>query len=215
MSEHWNQVYDTREPDQVSWFESEPATSLELFDLLGVTPHDSVIDVGGGQSTLVERLRSRGHSDLTLLDVSASALAQTIARAGRDVATTLEADVRTWVPTRRYDVWHDRAVLHFLSAEEATHYAHTLRQAVAPHGGVIIGVFSPEGPTTCSGLEVTRYDAAHLGELLGEDFDVVIERRVTHLTPNGKSQSFQWIAARRRARGSSLESRGVTADEIL
>jgi len=200
MSEHWNQVYDTREPDQVSWFEPEPTTSLELLEILGATPEDSVIDVGAGESLLSDRLRSRGYTDITLLDISASALAQRIARMGDDVVTVLEADVTTWVPQRHYDLWHDRAVLHFLSAEGAQRYAATLRRALSPNGGVVIGVFSPEGPTSCSGLEVTRYSAEQLGELLGDDFELVTARRVSHLTPWGTQQSFQWIAARRRAR---------------
>ena len=200
MSEHWDQVYDTREPDQVSWFEPEPATSLALFDELGVTPAGSVIDVGAGESLLGERLRARGHRDVTLLDISASALGQVVSRLGRDDVTTVEADVTTWVPPRRYDVWHDRAVLHFLGAEGAQRYVATLRAALSPRGVVIIGVFSPEGPTSCSGLDVTRYSAAQLGELLGDDFVIVVERREVHRTPWDNQQSFQWIAARRRVR---------------
>jgi trans-aconitate methyltransferase len=198
MSEHWNHVYDTREPEEVSWFEVEPAVSLELIDALGVTSEDSVLDVGAGTSTLLERLRARGLRDLTRLDVAASALAE--ARSRSAVAThEVEADVTSWVPPRRYDLWHDRAVLHFLRPSEALRYAATLRQALSPGGAVVIGVFSPEGPTSCSGLEVTRYDAAQLRDLLGEDFEVVIERRVVHVTPRQVEQSFQWIAARRRA----------------
>lgn len=198
MSEHWNRVYDTREPDQVSWFEREPTISLELLDTLGVTSEDSVIDVGAGASTLGERLRSRGHTDITILDISASALAQSIERVGHDTVSTVEADVTTWEPRRRYDLWHDRAVLHFLDEEGAQRYAATLRRALSSRGGVVIGVFSPEGPATCSGLDVTRYSAEQLGELLGPDFVVVAERREIHLTPWGAPQSFQWVAARRR-----------------
>ncbi len=197
MSEHWNEVYDTREPDQVSWFQSEPVTSLALLDELGVTPDFSVLDVGAGASLLGERLRSRGHHDITLLDVSASALAQAMAGLGPE-AVAVEADVTTWEPPRRYDLWHDRAVLHFLDAAHAPRYAATLRRALSPRGVVIIGVFSPEGPTTCSGLEVTRYSAEQLGDLLGEEFVVVAERREVHHTPWGSPQSFQWIAARHR-----------------
>ena len=198
MSEHWNRVYDTREPEEVSWFEAEPVVSLELIDALGVVSEDSILDVGAGTSTLLERLGARGHRDLTRLDVSASALAEAATRSA--VAThDVEADVTTWVPPRRYDLWHDRAVLHFLRPPDALRYAATLRRALAPGGVVVIGVFSPEGPTSCSGLEVTRYDAAQLRELLGEDFEVVVERRVVHVTPRQVEQSFQWIAARRRA----------------
>ena len=198
MSEHWNRVYDTREPEEVSWFEAEPVVSLELIDALGVVSEDSILDVGAGTSTLLERLAARGHRDLTRLDVSASALAEAATRSA--VAThDVEADVTTWVPPRRYDLWHDRAVLHFLRPPDALRYAATLRRALSPGGVVVIGVFSLEGPTSCSGLEVTRYDAAQLRELLGQDFEVVVERRVVHVTPRQVEQSFQWIAARRRA----------------
>jgi len=196
-SEHWNQVYDTREPEEVSWFEVEPTVSLELIDVLGVAPEDSVLDVGAGTSTLLDRLGARGHRDLTRLDVSASALTEARARSGWAIHD-IEADVTTWVPARRYDLWHDRAVLHFLGPRDALRYAATLRQALAPGAAVVIGVFSPEGPTSCSGLEVTRYDAAQLRGLLGEDFEVVVERRVVHVTPRQVEQSFEWIAARRR-----------------
>ncbi len=196
-SEHWNHVYDTREPEEVSWFENEPTVSLELIDALGVTSEDSVLDVGAGTSTLLERLGARGHRDLTRLDVSGSALIEAAARSAR-ATHDVEADVTTWVPSRHYDLWHDRAVLHFLRPPDALRYAATLRRALAPDGAVVIGVFSPEGPTSCSGLEVTRYDAAQLSALLGEGFEVVAERRVVHLTPRQVEQSFQWIAARRR-----------------
>ena len=202
MSEHWNSVYATRGVDERSWSEPEPTTSLELLDVLGVTPRDSIIDIGAGESELVDRLRARGCTDLSILDLSATALAATRERIGHENVVTVEADVTTWHPTRHYDVWHDRAVLHFLSAPDALRYAGTLREALSPGGAVVIGVFAPDGPESCSGLPVTRYSAEDLAALLGEEFRVVTKRRVRHRTPWGTDQSFQWVAARRNERAS-------------
>lgn len=197
VSNHWNDVYETKSADQLSWFEDAPTTSLELLDLLGVTPPEALIDVGAGTSQLVDSLRARGFSDLTILDVSAAALSATLARPGLEGVAAIEADVTTWRTTRLYDVWHDRAVLHFIEPARAELYAATLCAALAPDAKVVIGVFAPDGPDSCSGLPVTRYGAADLARLLGEGFVVVEERRTHHLTPWGADQSFQWVAARR------------------
>ena len=197
MSEHWNQVYAAKGDDEVSWFEAEPSTSLELLDVLGVTPAESLIDVGGGRATLVDRLHERGFADLSVLDLSSEALAQVRARPGLTEVATIAADVTRWRPERHYDVWHDRAVLHFVTPEKVEHYARVLREALAPTGAVVIGVFSPDGPESCSGLAVTRYGADDLVQLLGDGFSVIDQRRVVHVTPRQSAQSFQWIAARR------------------
>jgi cyclopropane fatty-acyl-phospholipid synthase-like methyltransferase len=204
VSKHWNDVYEHRRLDELSWTEDEPTTSLELLDVLGVGATDSVLDVGAGRSTLVARLHSRGLEDLTILDLSASALADVRSRPGLEHLTTVEADVTTWRPTRRFDVWHDRAVLHFVEPRLVVRYFDTLRASLSARGSVVIGVFAPDGPTSCSGLTVTRYDAHDLTRLLGDEFDVVATRRVRHLTPWGAPQSFQWVAARRRRASSPL-----------
>jgi hypothetical protein len=172
MSAYWNHVYESRESDALSWFEPEPTTSLELLDELAISVDDAVLDIGAGESLLVDRLAARGCHDLTILDLSATALGVTLARRGAQVVTAIEADVTTWRPARHYNVWHDRAVLHF----------------------------APDGPTTCSGLEVTRYDAEDLTQLLGNGFEVIAQRRARHLTPWGAEQSFQWVAAVRKGR---------------
>lgn len=202
MSDHWNEVYATRGVEERSWSEPEPTTSLELLDVLDVTPGDSIIDIGAGESELVDHLLARGFTDVTVLDLSATALAVTHERTGHENLVTLKADVTKWTPTRLYDVWHDRAVLHFLSASGAERYATTLREALSPGGAVVIGVFAPDGPESCSGLPVTRYSAEDLATLLGKEFTLVTQRPMRHLTPWGSEQSFQWIAARRHERAS-------------
>ncbi len=202
MSQHWNDVYATRTVSERSWSEPEPTMSLELLDLLSVTAENSVIDIGGGESALVDHLFARGFTDVTILDLADTALAGIRDRAGCENVITVQADVTVWQPTRHYDVWHDRAVLHFLSPRDAQRYADTLRDVLPPGGAVVIGVFAPDGPESCSGLPVHRYSAEDLAALLGDEFDIVTERRLRHQTPWGSEQSFQWIAARRKAHAS-------------
>lgn len=212
---HWNGRYDQIGATAVSWYQPTPTVSLQLLDLLGTEPSDSVIDVGGGASTLVDNLVRRGHRDLAVLDVSAVALAVARDRlraaaaddgpaVGSDAATQqpevrvdwIEHDLLTWTPARRWDVWHDRAVLHFLVDEtERRAYLELVRRAVRPGGAVVIGTFATDGPTHCSALPVRRYDAAELRSLFG-DCEIVHEMRAVHLTPNDAEQPFQWVALR-------------------
>jgi len=195
---HWSDVYASKPADTVSWFQSEPSVSLELLDGLGVTAGDSVVDVGGGASVLVDRLVARGFTDVTVLDIADPALAVARARLGGDAPVTWVAgDVLTWVPARHYDLWHDRAVLHFLSGEDVTTYRDVLERAVAPGGAVVLATFAPDGPGHCSGLPVTRYDDDALAAVLGTGFDVVARRREVHVTPSGAGQPFTWLGARR------------------
>ncbi len=211
MSDHWEQVYATRDVAQRSWSEDEPTTSLSLLEVLGVTPDTSLIDVGAGESELVDHLLARGLRDLTVLDLAANALAATRARSGREVVTMVPADVTTWVSSRRFDVWHDRAVLHFLAPDLAALYARTLRRVLAPDGAVVIGVFALDGPESCSGLPVTRYGPEELTALLGDDFSVVDQRHEIHRTPWGSEQAFQWVAARRHGARAPRSSAPGTA----
>ena len=197
---HWAEVYRTRPADQVSWFEAEPITSLALIDLL-VPGHDAdVVDVGGGASALVDVLVARGFPHVTVVDIAGTGLAAARSRIGADARVSwVEADVRTWVPDRAYGLWHDRAVLHFLAGADVLAYRRTLDAALAPDGAVVLGAFAPGGPTHCSGLPVTRYDAAGLAAVLGDGFTTVAARCQVHVTPGGVEQPFTWVAARRTA----------------
>lgn len=172
--------------------------SLELVDLLGISAVAGVIDVGGGASVLVDALLHRGFADLTVLDISEDALQTSRERVGADAPVEwLAHDLLTWEPTRRYDLWHDRAVFHFLSGDEVGVYRDLLFRAVAPRGYVVMATFAPDGPEWCSGLPVTRYSADQLMETLGGEFEMVGQRREVHTTPSGATQPFTWIAARR------------------
>lgn len=196
--QHWDSVYRTRESDAVSWFQAEPAVTLELVELLEIPHAAAIVDVGGGASRLADHLLADDYSDVTVLDLSPAALAVSQARLGDTAGVEwIAEDLLTWQPARHYDLWHDRAVLHFLSGEDVDTYRELLEQSVAPGGCVILGTFAPDGPEQCSGLPVTRYGTAELTRFLAPTFVVVEERHELHTTPSGTSQSFAWVAARR------------------
>jgi trans-aconitate methyltransferase len=169
---YWERIYTTRRETEVSWFQSSPAPSLELIALVGATSGSAIIDIGGGASRLVDSLVSRGYEDVTVLDISEAALAAAKARIGAKAnrAGWIAADVTAWEPVRTYDVWHDRATFHFLtdSAEQLA-YVERLRRALQCGGHVVIGTFAIDGPETCSGLPVARYDADRLRDVLATD----------------------------------------------
>lgn len=193
---HWDDRYQSA-GQSVSWYEQRPTVSLELLDALGVEPHDSVIDVGGGASTLTDHLLENGHDDLTVLDLSAVALSTARSRLDEPAGVTwIEADLLSWVPPRRWAVWHERAVLHFLVEQNTRRrYVALLRRALEPRGAFVIGAFAEDGPTHCSALPVRRYSPRDLVEVLGV-VEIVEQRRVVHHTPGGAEQPFNWIAGR-------------------
>ncbi len=198
MGAHWEQVYAEKPRDQVSWYEERPTTSSELV-LSGGVPR-SVIDVGAGASMLPDVLLEAGVEQVTLLDLSMSALALTAVRleAQGQRATTIVADVLSHDFEEQYDVWHDRAVFHFLvKAGQRAAYASQLRAALRPGGLAVLGTFAEDGPEQCSGLPVARYDAASLAGELGEGFTLVESRRAEHHTPWDAVQPFTWVVLRR------------------
>jgi 2-polyprenyl-3-methyl-5-hydroxy-6-metoxy-1,4-benzoquinol methylase len=199
-AEHWDAVYGAKAEDAVSWYQRDAAHSVGMLDACGVTPQASVLDVGGGASVLVDSLLARGHSDVTVLDVSEQGLARARARLGDESLAVhwVVADVTRWSPERTFDVWHDRAVFHFLTdPEDRNHYAARMREALPPGGLAVVATFAADGPDQCSGLPVQRYDAAALRVALGADLDVVAEQRLVHRTPWGAEQPFTWLALRR------------------
>lgn len=195
---HWDGVYRGRPADQVSWFQTEPRVSLRLVRQALLGRRGAVLDVGGGTSTLVDALLAEDLADVTLLDVSATALATTVQRlAGRTVEAVC-ADLLDWQPGRRYDVWHDRAVFHFLTrAADRAAYAERLAAALAPGGAAVIGTFAEDGPTSCSGLPTMRYDPVTLAATAGPGLTLEHAEREEHRTPGGAVQSFTWVVLRR------------------
>lgn len=193
--QHWEEVYRQKAEDAVSWFQVHPDYSLELIGSAGVKPADPIIDVGGGASRLVDHLLEAGYTDLTVLDIAETALERAGVRLGPKALQVkwLVADVTCWRPERRYRLWHDRAVFHFLTepADRAA-YRDCLRAALLPGGHAIIASFALDGPENCSGLPVRRYSPASLATELGAGFRLVSSRDETHLTPAGKLQHFQY-----------------------
>jgi trans-aconitate methyltransferase len=197
---HWEKVYTTKGEAEVSWFQETPAPSLELIELVGATQNSAVIDIGGGASRLVDSLVSRGYEDVTVLDVSAAALASARSRIGDKAnrVTWITADVTIWEPSRTYDLWHDRAAFHFLTEpNDQAAYVARLRRALRVGGHAIIATFAPDGPERCSGLMVSRYDANTLAAKLGQGFELIDTRRHEHTTPWGAVQKFQFSTFRR------------------
>jgi len=195
---HWEQVYRTRNPAEVSWFQPEARLSRELIGRLAPGRDSRILDVGAGASVLVDGLLADGYRQVTVLDLSAAALGAARARLGRLArrVTWVEADLLTAaLPRHGIDVWHDRAVFHFLTdpADRETYRAQ-LRHALRPGGLLIMATFAGDGPTRCSGLDVVRYSADALCVELGDGFRLVEDHREVHTTPSGGTQAFTWVA---------------------
>jgi SAM-dependent methyltransferase len=201
---HWNKVYVTNAPDDVSWFQARPANSLKLIELSGVAKDAGIIDVGGGVSVLVDFLLDAGYRKLAVLDISAAALQHARQRLGQRASSIewCEADVRTFNPPRRFGFWHDRAVFHFLTEQaDRQRYVETLKRTLVADGRVIIATFAIDGPLKCSGLEVARYDAPAICAELGPQFQLVEQVDETHTTPWATEQKFSYFRfARNTAR---------------
>jgi ubiquinone/menaquinone biosynthesis C-methylase UbiE len=201
---HWENVYQTRHPTEVSWYRPHLDTSLEL--IAEATPnHDAaIVDVGAGESTLVDDLLARGYRNLHALDLSSTALEVARSRLGAnaDRVEWLCGDVRTFsFEDHEFDVWHDRAVFHFLiAAKDRIAYVRQVARAVKRGGFVIVATFGPEGPEKCSGLDVVRYDSEQLHREFGDAFLLVGHRTELHQTPMGTTQQFTYCYCRTKGR---------------
>jgi SAM-dependent methyltransferase len=192
--EHWERVYESKAPEEVSWFRPHLETSLKLIERAGGGVLTSIIDVGGGASTLVDDLIDRGYRNITVLDVSRTAIdiaRRRLGSASRNVHW-LAADVtRAEMPEHAFDVWHDRAVFHFLTErQQRMAYVARVLHAVKSGGHIIVSTFGPEGPTRCSGLDVMQYDAESLHEEFGRRFRLLDSYKELHQTPFGAVQQF-------------------------
>lgn len=191
---HWETVYTTKASNAVSWFQPHAVTSLEFINRLNCEKNAAIIDVGGGASTLVDDLLLNGHTQLTVLDLSGAALATAKKRIGENSASVkwVEADItNVTLPKQQFDVWHDRAVFHFLTTpEERSAYIKNVMHALKPHGHIIIATFAEDGPEKCSGLPIVRYSAESLHAEFGEHFELKAQRHETHKTPFATTQEF-------------------------
>ena len=198
---HWDGVYGRRAPNELSWFEGRPTRSLDMIEAASIDRMSAVIDVGGGASTLVDELITRGFSDLTVLDVSDEVLTKVSARLGelRRHVTLIQQDITSFQPTRKYALWHDRAVFHFLTlAADRDLYRQALLAATLPGSQVIVATFGPEGPTRCSGLDTMRYDARALASEFGANLELANSSIEFHPTPAGVQQQFLYTHFVRR-----------------
>ncbi|HYD42228.1 MAG TPA: class I SAM-dependent methyltransferase [Anaeromyxobacter sp.] len=192
---HWERVYAEKAEQEVSWFQEVPATSLRLVAATGAGRDARIVDVGGGASRLVDALLADGYGRITVLDLAAPALDRARQRLGPRAASVswIAADVTSWTPDGTYDVWHDRAVFHFLvRPEHRAAYRATLLRALGAGGHAIVATFAADGPERCSGLPVARYDPDALAAELGPELRLVESLREEHRTPGGKVQRFQY-----------------------
>jgi ubiquinone/menaquinone biosynthesis C-methylase UbiE len=198
---HWEHIYEKKGPTQVSWYQEHAQYSLQFIQNTGVRKTDHILDVGGGASTLVDDLLLAGFQHISVLDVSATALQLACQRLGVRAADVnwIEADItQVDLPSQAYDVWHDRAVFHFLTqAPDRRRYIDTVRQAVRKGGHVIVATFAPDGPDHCSGLQVVRYSPESLHAEFGNGFELVDSTRERHQTPFGTEQKFIYCYCRK------------------
>jgi len=200
IQNHWEKIYIEKAPNTVSWFRPHLETSLDLIGRLAPGRQVSIIDVGGGESTLVDDLLARAYQNITVLDISQTAIEANKQRLGKasDLVHWLTADItKIDLEPSAYDVWHDRAVFHFLTSEaDRVAYVRQVARGVRHGGHVIVSTFGPEGPTKCSGLNVVRYDAASLHREFGVHFRLLGSSRELHETPFGTVQQFLYCYCR-------------------
>jgi len=196
---HWETVYAGKPLEKMSWYETRPGVSWELMQELNISPDAGVIDIGGGDSLFTDFLLSRGFTDLSVLDISENALQRARERMGErgNKVNWIASDVTSFQPERKYDLWHDRAALHFLSSpEDRKAYARIARAALRPNGALIVGTFSDTGPEKCSGLTVQRFSEEDMTLLFQDSFRKVKCLRRRHATPTGAAQDFLFCSFR-------------------
>lgn len=199
IKHHWETVYETKNPDQVSWTQDKPVTSLEFIHSFGLPKTAKIIDIGGGDSKLVDYLLAEGYENITVLDISATALEKAKERLGESAnkVTWIVSDIIDFVPQNTYDIWHDRAAFHFLTSKpEIEKYTETAHQATTV--GLIIGTFSENGPLKCSGLAIKQYNETGLTGTFSEGFEQIFCLNINHTTPFNTIQNFQFCRFKRK-----------------
>ncbi|PIZ04210.1 MAG: SAM-dependent methyltransferase [Gammaproteobacteria bacterium CG_4_10_14_0_8_um_filter_38_16] len=198
--QHWNEIYTKNLPEEVSWFQKEPAVSLEIIQRVG-NKESRIIDVGGGASTLASCLLKKGYSHVAVLDISDKAIEYAKKKLANqsDKVEWYVDDITNFVSPHSYDIWHDRAVFHFLTDKESRAlYVRTLKNTLNPGSFVIIASFAKDGPAKCSGLDIIQYDAASIQHELGNEFLLLENQLETHQTPKGNKQHFTYFLFQRR-----------------
>jgi SAM-dependent methyltransferase len=201
QKDHWQQVYSTRQTDNLGWYKPHLTTSMSWIKALNLAPEDPVIDVGGGVSTLVDDLLELDYQSVSVLDISDHAISAARQRLAKKAAmvTWLVGDITSIdLPTNYYKLWHDRAVFHFLTEQEQQQkYRHNLLKSLKPGGYLVIGTFAPEAPAICSGLPVQRYSPEQLVKALGEELELMRHHKELHITPGGVEQMYLYCQFRK------------------
>ena len=195
---HWEEVYKTKSPQEVSWTQEMPTTSLRLIQEANISKNEAIIDIGGGDSKLVDFLIQEGYTNITVLDISGNALEKAKIRLGDKAnhVEWIESDINTFVPKKQYALWHDRAVFHFLTKkEEIKRYNELVTQHTMKH--FIIGTFSDNGPIKCSGLDIKQYTSKELEELFNHSFELASSFNEDHKTPFNTIQNFTFASFKR------------------
>lgn len=198
---HWENIYTNKGPKEVSWYQENPEISLKLIHETGMPLTAPLIDIGGGDSMLVDQLLDKGYTDVTVLDVSAAAIEKAKNRLGEraEKVKWIVTDVAAFRPSRNYSVWHDRAAFHFLTnPQEVAHYCNMVNEHIHSGGNLIIGTFSDKGPLKCSGIPIQQYTAESLSELIGNSFEMLDSFTIDHTTPFETTQNFLFCRFLRR-----------------
>jgi ubiquinone/menaquinone biosynthesis C-methylase UbiE len=197
---HWENIYQTKQIDEVSWFQPTPETSLNFLKQFDIPKHAKIIDIGGGDSLLVDNLLEMGYLDITVLDISEAALEKAKERLGDKACKVkwIVADAASFKPTEKYDFWHDRAAFHFLTEEhEIERYLETVQKSINPSGVLVIGTFSEQGPRKCSGIEIKQYSEKTMTTCLEKYFEKIKCINVDHTTPFDTIQNFVFCSFRK------------------
>lgn len=197
---HWENIYQTKVLTEVSWYQPTPESSLNFFKKFDVLTNAKIIDIGGGDSFLVDHLLELGYHDITVLDISAAAIERAKQRLGTRAIEVkwIVADASDFTPTEQYDFWHDRAAFHFLTDEQdITTYLETAHQFITPNGILVIGTFSEKGPTKCSGIDIKQYSETTMTDLFGKLFKKIDCFTTDHKTPSGSIQNFVFCSFRK------------------
>ncbi|MDB4007420.1 nodulation S family protein [Flavobacteriaceae bacterium] len=193
LEDHWQNVYDKKNENEVSWYQKSPKLSLEFVKSLNLSLDAEIIDIGAGESRLVDNLLEMGFVNLSVLDISSKSIEKTKKRLGikSKLVNWIVSDINNFYPTKKYDLWHDRAAFHFLKdSVEIDNYVKLVKSSLHNQGNLIIATFSENGPLKCSGLEVSRYSENSISDLFNNDFELIKSQKSIHKTPFSTSQEF-------------------------
>ncbi|HZJ37503.1 MAG TPA: class I SAM-dependent methyltransferase [Gillisia sp.] len=199
---HWETIYQTKKLTDVSWYQSKPTTSLKFIAELNLKKEAKIIDIGAGESFLADFLLADGFTDISILDISEETLDHTRLRLGEKAKNIewIPVDISNFIPKQHYDLWHDRAVFHFLTEEKSIqNYLKTLENSINPGGYVILGTFSEKGPTKRSGLEIKQYSIDEMSSLLTDNFQKLHCENIDHITPSGAVQNFTFCSFQKKS----------------